>query len=95
MQSVDVSWLVRLRWAAAALFLLLALAAGSFFHLPMPLGAVAIPWVAQVLSNVALLRDIKMRAGFFCCTPAAAPTTPSACSTWSMWPWEQWCFPRC
>jgi two-component system sensor histidine kinase RegB len=54
MQTVDVSWLVRLRWAAAAVFLLLALATGWFFHLPMPLAAFAAPWVAQVLSNVAL-----------------------------------------
>ncbi len=41
MPPVDVSWLVRLRWAAAALFLLLALAARTVFHIPVPVVAVA------------------------------------------------------
>jgi two-component system sensor histidine kinase RegB len=61
MPPVDISWLVRLRWAAAVLFLLLALAAGSFFHIPMPLGAVAVPWVVQVLSNIALARLVARK----------------------------------
>jgi two-component system sensor histidine kinase RegB len=71
MQPVDVSWLVRLRWAAAAVFLLLALATGWFFHLPMPLGAVAVPWVAQVLSNVALSRWVARRQTVRATTVAA------------------------
>src|SRR5678815_342837 len=54
MQPVDVSWLVRLRWAAALLFLLLAFAARSVFHIPVPLLAVGVVWTAQVASNVAL-----------------------------------------
>ncbi len=54
MQPVDVSWLVRLRRAAAVLFLLLALAAGSVFHIPVPPLAVAAVWAVQVGSNVAL-----------------------------------------
>jgi len=54
MHSVDVSWLVRLRWAAAALFLLLALAAGSVFHVPIPLAPLAVIWGLEVASNVAL-----------------------------------------
>ena len=54
MAPVDVSWLVRLRWAAAALFLLLALAARSVFHIPVPVVAVAVVWGLEVASNVAL-----------------------------------------
>ena len=54
MQPVDVSWLVRLRWAAAVLFLLLALAARSVFHIPVPPLAVGGVWSLQILSNVAL-----------------------------------------
>ena len=54
MQPVDVSWLVRLRWAAAVLFLLLALAAGSVFHIPVPPLAVGAVLAVQVASNVAL-----------------------------------------
>ena len=54
MQPVDVSWLVRLRWAAAVLFLLLALAARSVFHIPVPPLAVGVVWGVQILSNVAL-----------------------------------------
>ena len=54
MQPVDVSWLVRLRWAAAALFLLLALAAKSVFHIPVPPLAVGTVLAIQVASNVAL-----------------------------------------
>jgi len=54
MQPVDVSWLVRLRWAAAVLFLLLALAARSVFHIPVPPLAVGAVWSLQILSNVAL-----------------------------------------
>jgi two-component system, sensor histidine kinase RegB len=71
MQTVDVSWLVRLRWAAAAVFLLLALATGWFFHLPMPLGAFAVPWAAQVLSNVALSRWVARRQTVRASTVAA------------------------
>src|SRR3974377_2041983 len=54
MQPVDVSWLVRLRWAAAALFLLLALAAGAVFHILVPPLAVGGVLGIQVASNVAL-----------------------------------------
>src|SRR5262249_35665282 len=54
MQPVDVSWLVRLRWAAVILFLLLALAARSVFHIPVPPLAVGLVWGVQILSNVAL-----------------------------------------
>jgi two-component system sensor histidine kinase RegB len=54
MPPVDVSWLVRLRWAAAALFLLLAFAARSVFHIPVPLVAVGVVWGLEVASNVAL-----------------------------------------
>src|SRR5262245_2046690 len=54
MQPLDVSWLVRLRWAAALLFLLLALAARAVFHIPVPLLAVGVVWGLQVLTNVAL-----------------------------------------
>lgn len=59
MQPVDVSWLVRLRWAAAVLFLLLALAAGSVFHIPVPPLAVAAVWALQVASNVALALRVR------------------------------------
>jgi len=59
MQPVDVSWLVRLRWAAAVLFLLLALAAGSVFHIPVPPLAVGGVWAAQVASNVALSLRVR------------------------------------
>src|SRR5262249_32666053 len=52
MQPVDVSWLVRLRWAAAVLFL--PLAARSVFHIPVPPLAVGVVWGVQILSNVAL-----------------------------------------
>ena len=54
MQPVDVSWLVRLRWAAAVLFLLLALAARSVFHILVPPLALGVVWGLQILSNVAL-----------------------------------------
>ncbi len=54
MPPVDVSWLVRLRWAAAALFLLLALAARSVFHIPVPPIAVGVVWGLEVASNVVL-----------------------------------------
>jgi two-component system, sensor histidine kinase RegB len=54
MQPLDVSWLVRLRWAAALLFLLLALAARAVFHIPVPLLAVGVVWGLQILTNVAL-----------------------------------------
>jgi len=61
MQPVDVSWLVRLRWAAAALFLLLALAAGILFHIPVPPLAVGAVWGLQILSNVALALWVRRR----------------------------------
>src|SRR5262245_46526151 len=61
MQPVDVSWLVRLRWAAAALFLLLALAAGTLFHIPVPPLAVGAVWGLQILSNVALALWVRRR----------------------------------
>ena len=54
MQPLDVSWLVRLRWAAAVLFLLLALAARAVFHIPVPLLAVGVVWGLQILTIVAL-----------------------------------------
>jgi len=54
MQPLDVSWLVRLRWAAAVLFLLLALAARTVFHIPVPLLAVGGVLGLQILTNVAL-----------------------------------------
>jgi len=54
MPPVDVSWLVRLRWAAAALFLLLALAAHSVFQVAVPPVAVGAVWTLQVASNLAL-----------------------------------------
>jgi len=59
MQPVDVSWLVRLRWAAALLFLLLALAARSVFHIAVPPLAVGVVWAAQVASNVALALRVR------------------------------------
>src|SRR5689334_22080358 len=59
MQPLDVSWLVRLRWAAAVLFLLLALAARAVFHIPVPLLAVGVVWTAQVATNVALALRVR------------------------------------
>ena len=59
MQPLDVSWLVRLRWAAAFLFLLLALAARSVFHIPVPPLAVGVVWGVQILSNVALAIRVR------------------------------------
>jgi two-component system sensor histidine kinase RegB len=59
MQPLDVSWLVRLRWAAALLFLLLALAARSAFHIPVPPLAVGAVWGLQILSNVALASRVR------------------------------------
>ena len=61
MQPVDVSWLVQLRWAAAALFILLAIAAGAVFHISMPLVAVAGVLALQISSNVALARWVARR----------------------------------
>ncbi|HEY1906467.1 MAG TPA: HAMP domain-containing sensor histidine kinase [Myxococcaceae bacterium] len=59
MQPLDVSWLVRLRWAAALLFLLLALAARAVFHIPVPLLAVGVVWGLQILTNVALAVRVR------------------------------------
>src|SRR5262249_47312546 len=59
MQPVDVSWLVRLRWAGAFLFLLLAVAARSVFHIPVPLLAVGGVWGVQIFSNVALALRVR------------------------------------
>jgi two-component system sensor histidine kinase RegB len=54
MQPVDLSWMVRLRWAAAALFLLLALAGRTVFELPLAVLPLAVLWGVLVGSNAAL-----------------------------------------
>src|SRR5262249_17764407 len=59
MQPVDVSWLVRLRWAGAFLFLLLAVAARSVFHIPVPLLAVGGGWGVPIFTNVALALRVR------------------------------------
>jgi two-component system sensor histidine kinase RegB len=71
MQPVDVSWLVRLRWAAAGLFLLLAIAARAVFQIPMPWPAVAALWLTEVASNVALAQRVRRRSTVGSTTVAA------------------------
>ena len=54
MQPIDLGWLVRLRWAAAALLLMLVVGGRTVFQLPLPLLPLGVLWGVQVASNVLL-----------------------------------------